>query len=85
MRFGKKDLACRDVVEIITAYLEGALSRRDRKRFEKHLAGCDGCTNYVEQMRKTIELTGTLTEESIPEPARAELVQLFRDWKTARA
>ena len=85
MRFGTKPMACRDVVEVITAYLEGTLSRRDRKRFEQHLSGCKHCRAYLGQMRRTIELTGTLTEESIPAAERDELVALFRDWKASRA
>jgi anti-sigma factor RsiW len=77
-----RELSCREVVELVTEYLEGALSRRDRKRFERHLAGCGGCTAHLEQMRRTIRATGRLTEEQTTEEARRELVTAFRDWKS---
>jgi len=78
-----EELTCKEVVEIVSDYLEDALSPQDRTRFEEHLAVCDGCTNYVEQMRETIRLTGMLTEEQVPEDQRQRLRQAFRDWKRA--
>ena len=78
-------LVCRELVELVTDYLEGRLSRRDRKRFEQHIAGCDGCTAHLAQMRRTIAMTGRLTEEQIPAPARDELLAAFRDWRAAGA
>jgi anti-sigma factor RsiW len=80
----RKPLACQELVEIVTAYFDGAMSRRDRKRFEAHISGCDNCTTYVEQMRETIEATGSITEETIDPAARDELLAVFRDWKAAR-
>ena len=74
-------MTCKDVVEIVSDYLEGALSGEDRERFEAHLAGCAGCTAYVEQMRETIRLSGMLTEEQVPTEHRERLRQAFRDWK----
>ena len=74
-------LTCKEVVEIVSDYLEGALSPEDRARFDQHLAACDGCTHYVEQMRETIRLTGMLTEEQVPVDQRQRLRQAFRDWK----
>ena len=76
------ELSCRELVRLITDYLEGTLSVRDRRRFDRHLRGCDGCTTYVEQMRQTIRLAGTLTEQDISPAAREELLVVFRDWKT---
>jgi predicted anti-sigma-YlaC factor YlaD len=73
------ELACRDVVELVTDYLEGAMSEAARSRFEAHLAGCEGCTNYLSQMRTTIQLTGRLTEDSLPPDIRDRLLQTFRD------
>jgi anti-sigma factor RsiW len=78
-----RELSCREVVELVTEYLEGALSRRDRKRFERHIAGCGGCTAYLAQMRRTIDATGRLTEEQLTDEARRELVAAFRDWKAS--
>ena len=75
-------LTCREVVELVTDYVEGTLSRRDRRRFEMHIAACDGCTAYLEQMRLTIEAVGHVSEGSISTPAREELTRAFRDWRT---
>jgi anti-sigma factor RsiW len=77
------ELTCRELVEIVTDYLEERLSPPDRRRFEEHLAMCKGCTNYVEQMRVTIALAGRLSEDSIPAEAREQLLQAFRNWKSA--
>jgi anti-sigma factor RsiW len=73
-------LTCRDVVAILTDYLEGALSVEDRRRVEDHLAICDGCTSYLRQLRKTIRLTGMIDEEQIPEEQKRRLLDAFRDW-----
>ncbi len=81
---GRKPLACQELVEIVTAYLEGAMGRRDRKRFEAHISGCDNCHTYVEQMRQTIVATGSISEETIDPAAREELLEVFRVWKVAR-
>lgn len=73
-------LTCHEVVELITDYLEDALTPEDRRRVEEHLAGCDGCTKYLEQMRETIRLTGKLSEEQIPEEQKRKLLDAFRTW-----
>lgn len=75
-------LTCHEVIGIITDYLEGALPADDRRRVEEHLAICDGCTTYLEQMRDTIRLTGMLTEEQIPEDQKRDLLEAFRTWTT---
>jgi anti-sigma factor RsiW len=68
------------VVALVTDYLEDALPADERRRVEEHLAGCEGCTRYLTQMRETIRLTGMLTEEQIPEEQKAELLDAFRGW-----
>jgi anti-sigma factor RsiW len=73
-------MTCRQLVELVTAYLEGTLSWRDRRRFEKHLGACRWCTRYVEQMRVTIRAVGHLDMESISPSARSELLAAFSDW-----
>jgi anti-sigma factor RsiW len=78
----ERGLTCHEVVEVITDYLEDALSPADRRRVEEHLAGCGGCTAYLEQMRETIRLTGMLTEEQIPEEQKRDLLTAFRTWTT---
>jgi anti-sigma factor RsiW len=74
-------LTCQELVELVTAYLEGGLSDADRARFEEHIAVCDGCTNYLEQMRTTIRVTGMLTPESLSEEASTELLGAFTSWR----
>ena len=75
-------LSCRELVELVTAYFEGDLSKGERKRFEAHLAECDGCTTYIEQMRRTIELTGGLRVEDVSPEAEEKLLGVFRDWRS---
>ena len=76
-----KKLTCRELVELVTEYLDGSLSRRDRARFEAHLDGCTNCTEYVEQFRETIRLTGTLRESDVSPEAEAVLLAQFESWK----
>jgi anti-sigma factor RsiW len=78
------DMSCQSLVELVTDYLEGALSRSDRRRFEKHIAGCDACTAYIEQIRLTITATGKVTEEDIEPQAREALLVAFRYWNATR-
>jgi len=72
---------CREVVELITDYLEGRLPLEARTRLEQHLVFCDWCRVYLEQIRQTIRVAGAVTEESLSPEKREELVRLFRDWK----
>jgi anti-sigma factor RsiW len=76
------DLPCQQVVEMVTDYLEGALSTVDRRRLETHLAGCPHCTEYLAQMRETIRLSGRLTPEDLTPEMRTELTDLYRRWRT---
>jgi anti-sigma factor RsiW len=75
------ELACQQMVELVTEYLEGTLSRADRKRFESHIRGCPNCTAYLEQMRATINATGTLRVEDLSPEATEEFIELFRRWQ----
>lgn len=77
------ELTCKELVELLTEYLEGVLPPMERHRFEEHLAGCQGCRNYLQQMRETIRLTGQLTEEAIEPQAKETLLQVFRTWKNS--
>jgi anti-sigma factor RsiW len=76
-------VSCKELVELVTDYLEGSLSWRQRRRFDKHLTLCDGCATYVEQFRVTLQALGRLGEEDVPPAAREELLAVFRDWKSA--
>ena len=73
-------LACQELVELVTSYLEGALSAEERAAFDQHIGTCDGCGEYVHQMRQTIELTGRLTPADVSPEAEAVLLAAFRDW-----
>ena len=64
------ELSCRELVELVTDYLENALSPAERVRFEEHLIACPGCQTYLEQMRQTIDVLGRVTEESLEPAAR---------------
>jgi anti-sigma factor RsiW len=81
MFWSRGELVCQEMVELITDYLEGALTRSQRKRFEAHLAGCEHCTEYLRQMRVTIRLTGRLHAEDLTPAMREELTQLYRSWR----
>jgi anti-sigma factor RsiW len=80
-----KPLVCRQMVELITDYLEGALPRAQRRRFEAHLEGCEHCSEYLEQMRATIRLTGRLGAEDLTGDMRAEFAEVYRRWQAETA
>jgi anti-sigma factor RsiW len=77
----KDPLACREVVELVTDYLEGSLPRGERRRFEAHLADCPHCTEYLAQMRATIRLTGRLEPDDLSAAMRDDLGELYRRWR----
>ena len=77
----RRPLLCREMVELITDYLEGAMARPQRRRFEAHLAGCEHCSEYLEQMRMTIRLTGRLGQEDLNDEMRDEFIALYRRWR----
>jgi anti-sigma factor RsiW len=73
-------LTCQQLVELVTDYLEGALPEDERRRFEQHLDECDGCSDYLDQMRRTIATLGALRPEHLSPDVERELLALFRDW-----
>ncbi len=79
------ELTCQELVELVTDYLEGKLSAQDHARFERHLAICEHCTTYLKQMRQTIQLTGSLREETLEPTSKQVLLDLFRDWKNEQS
>jgi len=79
------ELTCRELVELVTDYLEDRLAASERRRFEDHLADCNGCTTYLNQMRRTIGLLRGLGEEALPPGSREALLGAFRDWKRTGA
>jgi anti-sigma factor RsiW len=75
------ELTCREMVELVTDYLEDRLAPDDRARFEDHLALCEGCQTYLEQMRLTIGILGRVPEEELSPKARDDLLAAFRTWR----
>jgi anti-sigma factor RsiW len=80
-----RGIKCRQIVELVTEYFEGALSPEDRHHFEAHIGGCPLCGRYLEQMRQTIQMTGQLREEDLSPATREGLVAAFRGWKRRTA
>ena len=74
-------LVCKEVVELVSDYLEGVLLPEKRAALEEHLAGCPGCTNYVEQVRLTIGMLRALAQEPVFPETKEELLQVFRQWQ----
>jgi anti-sigma factor RsiW len=76
-----KHLRCKEVVELVTAYVDGALDVEDRGRFEEHLVSCGACVTYVDQMRQTVEIAGELAEEGIDPGPHSALLDAFRSFR----
>jgi anti-sigma factor RsiW len=73
-------MTCAEVVELVTAYLEGTLDPETERRLTEHLSGCDGCDTYVDQIRRTITEVGTATPETLPPSTRNALLAAFRTY-----
>jgi anti-sigma factor RsiW len=73
---------CAELVELITAYLEGQLDPATERRFVAHLAECDGCDRYLDQIRWTIRALGHLPAQRLDGVARDRLLAAFRDWSS---
>jgi anti-sigma factor RsiW len=78
-----RELTCAQLVELVTDYLEQRLTVHDTERFEEHVAFCDGCSTYFEQMRATIAATGRLYEADLPVELQDRLLDAFRGWSAA--
>ncbi|MEU7058173.1 zf-HC2 domain-containing protein [Streptomyces sp. NPDC046197] len=74
-------LSCAEFVELVTDYLERSLDTRSRLRFEEHLAECEGCETYLEQMRETLSMLGRIPRQTLSEEAQVRLLTAFRDRK----
>ena len=77
-----KDIVCQQAVELVTDYLEGALSRRDRRRFEAHVRACPNCAAYLEQIKITIELTGSIDPDDLTPEMQTDFTELYRRWRS---
>ena len=79
----RKEMTCRELVELVTDYLEGTLPLVDRARLEAHVAECPYCEEYIGQMRRTVATLGKLPAEPI-DPCREEkLIEAFRGWRSS--
>jgi anti-sigma factor RsiW len=74
--------SCQELVELVTDYLEGALSPGDLRRFEEHISVCDACTEYLRQLRETIRIVGSITPDDLTPEAEAELLAVFARWRS---
>jgi anti-sigma factor RsiW len=72
-------ISCQEVVEVITDYLEGRLSREEVAILEAHFALCDGCQRYLDQMRITIAAVGRIDDEEVPAELRNTVLAAFRN------
>ncbi|HEX8034897.1 MAG TPA: zf-HC2 domain-containing protein [Ktedonobacterales bacterium] len=77
-------LTCRELVELVTAYRDGALSPVEHQRFEEHVADCPPCERYVEQIDLTVRAAGGITHEVEDSHMTQALLRIFRDWKASR-
>jgi anti-sigma factor RsiW len=76
----RSGLSCRELVELVTEYLEDVMTPADRRRFDEHISRCDDCSVYLDQMRRTISALGELPPERLPDEAREKLLAAFRSW-----
>jgi anti-sigma factor RsiW len=72
---------CNELVELVTSYLDGSLDPDTRARFDVHLTGCDGCENYLQQFRSTVDTLGKVSDEAFDPSFRDRLMNAFRDWR----
>ena len=82
-RSNATDLTCRELVELVTDYLEGALRAGERERFEAHVAACEGCRDHIEQVRITVALTRRAATVLEDRPEIAALLEAFRGYRRA--
>ncbi len=76
-----RPMDCHELVELVTAYLEGALDADARERFDLHLMECDGCENYLQQFRATVHTLGTIRADDIEAGFRDRLMNAFSEWR----
>jgi anti-sigma factor ChrR (cupin superfamily) len=76
-----RELSCQEIVELVTEFLEGTMDSPLRVAFDAHLANCDGCTEYIEQIEATIRVAGTIEPEALSPQFQAGLLEAFRDFE----
>ncbi len=78
------ELSCQDFVDLVTEYLEGTLAPAATSRFEQHVDECPGCQNYLDQMRSTLRVLGSVRFDTLTAAARQDLLTAFRSWRDDR-
>ena len=81
MRLRTNSLVCRDALELFSAYIDNTLSRRDRRRYERHLAMCDACNAYLEQVRASIIAARIVDPDDLDPEVLEGLVDLFEKYR----
>lgn len=74
-------MACKELVELVTAYLDGELDPETRARFDMHLLECDGCENFLEQFRATVQTVGSIRDEELDPAFRSRLLDAFKNFR----
>jgi anti-sigma factor RsiW len=74
-------MTCKELVELVTDYLDGALPPRELARFEEHIVSCPPCHAHLDQMRRTIEVVGRIPGDALSADAEQDLLEAFRNWK----
>jgi anti-sigma factor RsiW len=72
---------CNELVELVTAYLDGSLDLDTRARFDMHLLDCDGCENYLQQFRETVQTVGKIRDDELDPAFRNRLLDAFKDFR----
>ncbi len=72
---------CNELVELVSAYLDGSLDLEQRARFDVHLLECDGCANYLQQFRATVRTLGRIRDDEFEPTFRTRLMNAFMDWR----
>jgi anti-sigma factor RsiW len=76
-----RSMDCNELVELVTAYLDGSLDVENRARFDLHLIECDGCENYLQQFRNTVATVGRVPVDELDPDFRTRLLDAFKDWR----
>ena len=74
-------LSCREIVEMVTDYLEGDLDADTTTALEAHLDLCPGCERYVEQISETVTTLGDVSSDNLSTDTQAGLLEAFRTFR----
>jgi anti-sigma factor RsiW len=78
---GRDAMDCNELVELVTAYLDGSLDAETRARFDMHLVECDGCEHYLQQFRETVQTVGKISDDALDPAFRDRLLDTFKDFR----